>query len=73
MRDFVEVIDQRGLLGGLGKVHRLHPGQVPLRPRIHARQERLIATEDRLHRTVIERIGAPHREPEHDAETPPCA
>ena len=40
---------------------------------LDARQERLIATEDRLHRTVIERIGAPHREPEHDAETPPCA
>ena len=40
---------------------------------LDARQERLIATEDRLHRTVIERIGAPHREPEHEAETPPCA
>ena len=40
---------------------------------LDASQERLIATEDRLHRTVIERIGAPHREPEHEAETPPCA
>src|SRR5258708_5235182 len=65
---FVEIVQQGRLLRGLGKMHRLHPRQMRLRPRVHRRdrplavaQQELAQAMPRAQLILLRRFARPHQ------------